>query len=246
MMIRRRAVVVGLYRVGDPLFLHAGADSTFAVKVLLEIYLFTMSFDLFNRDFFTPSASIVAPQILGHYLLRRVEGKWCGGIIVETEAYIKDDPACHAYIRGRTLRTPRVKVLWGRPGHAYVYVIYGMYHCFNVACCPEGMAEAVLVRAIAPTHELEIMQQNRHVSALRQLTNGPGKLCAAMAMDRDLDGEDLCDIKSEVIIAKNPDRESIVSELGSIAIGPRIGLKVAADWPLRFGLKDSEFLSKKF
>jgi len=205
-----------------------------------------MSFDLFNRGFFNASAAAIAPELLGHYLLRRIDGKWCGGIIVETEAYIKNDPACHAYIGGKTLHTPRVKVLWGRPGHAYVYVIYGMYYCFNVACCPEGMAEAVLVRAIAPTHELETMQRLRPVSKLRQLTNGPGKLCAAMSMDRGLDGEDLCDIKSEVIVAKNTEREMIVSELGSIAVGPRIGLKVAADWPLRFGLKNSEFLSKKF
>lgn len=205
-----------------------------------------MSFNLFNRDFFEASAAAVAPDLLGHYLLRRIDNKWCGGIIVETEAYIKNDPACHAYIGGKVLHTPRVKVLWGRPGHAYVYVIYGMYHCFNVACCPEGMAEAVLVRAIEPVREIEIMQQLRPVAKIRQLTNGPGKLCAAMSMDRKLDGEDLCDINSEVIVAKNPDRESIVAELGSIAIGPRIGLKVAADWPLRFGLRQSEFLSRKF
>lgn len=205
-----------------------------------------MNYDLFNREFYEASASVVAPELLGHYLLRSIDGKWCGGIIAETEAYIKDDPACHAYIGGKVLHTPRVKVLWGRPGHAYVYVIYGMYHCFNVACCPEGLAEAVLVRAIIPTHELEIMQKNRLVSKSRELTNGPGKLCKAMLMDRDLDGEDLCDLNSEVIIAKNPDRESIVAESGSIAVGPRIGLKVAVDWPLRFGLKDSEYLSKKF
>lgn len=205
-----------------------------------------MSFDQFNRKFYEASASVVAPELLGHYLLRRIDGKWCGGVIAETEAYIKNDPACHAYIGGKVLHTPRVKVLWGRPGHAYVYVIYGMYHCFNVACCPEGMAEAVLVRAVIPTHGLEMMEQNRVVSQPRQLANGPGKLCQAMSMDRELDGADLCDLNSEVIITKNPERESMVAGLGSIAIGPRIGLKVAADWPLRFGLKDSEFLSKKF
>lgn len=205
-----------------------------------------MKFKLFDREFYEASASVVAPELLGHYLLRRIDGKWCGGIIAETEAYIKDDPACHAYIGGKVLHTPRVKVLWGRPGHAYVYVIYGMYHCFNVACCPEGLAEAVLVRAVAPTHELETMQQNRSVPKLRQLTNGPGKLCAAMSMDRDLDGEDLCDINSEVIIAQNPDRESLLLQQELIVVGPRIGLKVAVDWPLRFGLKKSEFLSRKF
>jgi len=205
-----------------------------------------MNFDLFNREFYNATASIVAPELLGHYVLRRIEGKWCGGVIVETEAYIKDDPACHAYIGGKVLRTPRVKVLWGRPGHAYVYVIYGMHHCFNVACCPEGMAEAVLVRAIAPTHELEMMIQNRPVSQTRQLTNGPGKLCQAMSMNRELDGEDLCDISSEVVVAKNPQRESYIAQQDQIVCGPRIGLKVAVDWPLRFGLKNSEFLSRKF
>jgi len=205
-----------------------------------------MNIQLIDRKFYAASASQVAPDLLGHYLLRRIEGIWCGGIIVETEAYIKDDPACHAYIGGKTLHTPRVKVLWGRPGHAYVYVIYGVYHCFNVACCPEGMAEAVLVRAISPTHGVELMQERRPVKVLRQLTNGPGKLCAAMGMDRDLDGADLCDSNAEVIIASNPNRGSLITQHSDISIGPRIGLNVAADWPLRFGLNNNEFLSRKF
>lgn len=205
-----------------------------------------MSISLFKREFFEGSARQVAPDLLGHYLLRRIEGKWCGGIIVETEAYIQNDPACHAYIGGKVLRTPRVKALWGRPGHAYVYLIYGMHHCFNVACCPEGIAEAVLVRAIVPTDEVEIMQSLRPGIATGQLTNGPGKLCSALALDRMLDGVDLCDPNSSVILAMNSERKTAVEKWGPIVCGPRIGLRVAEDWPLRFGLNGSEFLSRKF
>lgn len=205
-----------------------------------------MSILLFKREFFEGSARDIAPNLLGHYLLRCIKGKWCGGIIVETEAYIQNDPACHAYIGGKVLHTPRVKALWGRPGHAYVYLIYGMHHCFNVACCPEGIAEAVLVRAIAPTEGVEIMQSLRPGISTSQLTNGPGKLCSALAMDRTLDGVDLCDASSSVIVARNPEREIAIKKTGPIVCGPRIGLRVAEDWPLRFGLNRSEFLSRKF
>lgn len=205
-----------------------------------------MSFSLFDRKFYEASAKTVAPDLLGHYLLRRIGGQWCGGYIVETEAYIENDPACHAYIGGKVLRTPRVKVLWGAPGYAYVYVIYGIYHCFNVACLPKDRAEAVLVRAIAPTHGVEIMRKNRPVKTRKQLTDGPGKLSLAMDIDRSLDGEDLCDLQSPVIIAKNPERDELLEREGGMVVGPRIGLNVAADWPLRFGIRDNKFLSRKF
>ena len=110
--------------------------------------------------FFVPSAGIVAPRLLGHFLLRRTpDDSWAGGAIVETEAYLADDPACHGF-RGETARN---RSMFGPPGRAYVYFIYGNYFCCNAVCAAPGVGEAVLIRAIEPTFGVEWMQQNRPV-----------------------------------------------------------------------------------
>ena len=192
------------------------------------------------HSFYEPAADVVAPLLLGHYLLRSTPEGICGGIIVETEAYISDDPACHAYVR----KSPRNQAMWGAPGTAYVYLIYGYHHCFNAVCRPSGIAEAVLVRAIEPTVGLEIMQQNRAALKAKDLTNGPGKLCAAMQIDRTLDEVDLCDTISPLFIAENPNREGILKALGPMVTATRIGITRAADWPLRYYLGGSEFVSR--
>lgn len=200
-----------------------------------------MNFTPLPREFYAPSAKIVAPLLLGHYLLRRTEEGLCGGEIVETEAYLSDDPACHAYKR----ETPRNRAMWGEHGRAYVYLIYGYHFCFNAVCQPQGMAEAVLVRALAPTFGREILKEKRCVARERDLTNGPAKFCAAMHIDRTLDGVDICNSESPLFIARNPQREQFIEENAPLITTTRIGITQAADWPLRFYLDGSEFVSKR-
>jgi DNA-3-methyladenine glycosylase len=193
------------------------------------------------RSFYEPSAKIVAPRLLGHFLVRRTPRGLCGGEIVETEAYIKGDPACHAFV-GQTARN---KVMWGHPGHAYVYLIYGFYFCFNTVCRPEGEAEAVLVRAVEPKWGAPWMRLNRPAEKDTALTSGPGKLCVAMKIDRSLDGANLCDPNSELFVAENPELRKFRRQSGPIVTTTRIGLTQAADWPFRFYLEKSPFVSKK-
>jgi DNA-3-methyladenine glycosylase len=193
------------------------------------------------REFYLPSAKVVAPRLLGHYLLRRSPHGYAGGPIVETEAYIKNDPACHGYIGP----TNRNRVMFGPPGRAYVYLIYGFYNCFNTVCCPEHHGEAVLIRAIEASLDPDWMRGNRPTEKDTALTSGPGKLCVALNIDRSLDGADLCDANSPVFIAENPEVKSFRRRLGPRITTTRIGLNVAADWPLRFYLQGSPFVSKK-
>jgi DNA-3-methyladenine glycosylase len=193
------------------------------------------------REFYLPSAKVVAPRLLGHYLLRRTPHGYAGGPIVETEAYIKNDPACHGYIGP----TNRNRVMFGPPGRAYVYLIYGFYNCFNTVCCPEHHGEAVLIRAIEASLDPDWMRGNRPTEKDTALTSGPGKLCVALNIDRSLDGADLCDANSPVFIAENPEVKSFRRRLGPRITTTRIGLNVAADWPLRFYLQGSPFVSKK-
>src|SRR5437764_2901324 len=148
-------------------------------------------FEPFPKCFYEPSAKTVARDLLGHFLIRNTAAGCCGGPIVETEAYLSDDPACH----GAPGPTPRNRVMFGPPGHGYVYLIYGYHFCVNAVCRPAGVAEAVLVRAIEPMFGEAFMRHQRPVSKLRELTNGPAKLCEALGIDRGLDGIDLCDPK---------------------------------------------------
>ncbi len=200
-----------------------------------------MNFSALPREFYEPSAKIVAPLLLGHYLLRRTPDGICGGEIVETEAYLSDDPACHTYKR----ETPRNRAMWGEMGRAYVYLIYGYHFCFNAVCRPKGEAEAVLVRAIEPTFGAEIMKANRAVPKERDLTNGPAKFCAALQITRELDEVDLCDADSPLFIAENPQREAFLAAHAPLVTTTRIGITQAADWPLRFYLGGSNFVSKR-
>jgi DNA-3-methyladenine glycosylase len=193
------------------------------------------------RAFYEPSAEFVAPKLLGHLLLRRTpRGDWAGGVIVETEAYLANDPACHGYRR----ETPRNRSMYGSPGHAYVYFIYGNYFCFNAVCAPERVAEAVLIRAIEPTFNDEWMRANRPVREQKELTSGPAKLCLALDIEREHDGLDLCDANSGLIIAHNDDAKRFVHQHKPLITTTRIGISVAEDLPLRFYLEKSAFVSR--
>ena len=191
------------------------------------------------RRFYEPSVEVVAPRLLGHWLIRNTPAGPCGGVIVETEAYHSGDPASHAY-RGQTARN---RVMFGAPGHAYVYFIYGCHYCVNAVCRPAGVAEAVLIRAIEPAFGEESMLARRPVRQRLQLTNGPAKLCQAMNIDRELDGVDLCDNQSALFIARNPKANAYRKKHGPIAVTPRIGITRAATLQLRFLLRGSPFVS---
>ncbi len=194
-----------------------------------------------SRDFYAPAADSVAPALLGHFLLRKVGNEWIGGEIVETEAYLVGDPACHAYVR----ETPRNAMMWGEEGFAYVFRIYGSYFCVNAVTRPAGLAEAVLIRAIEPRFGPETMKSLRPVEKERDLTNGPSKLCLALDIDRDENGLDLTSPSSPLIVAHNPDRESFLENRAPQIRAARIGLSRGADWPLRWYLDGSKWVSKR-
>ena len=193
------------------------------------------------RSFYEPSAKVVAPELLGHWLVRNTPSGLCGGPIVETEAYLLGDPACHA-ARGMTRRN---RVMFGEPGRAYVYFIYGNHYCVNAVCLPAGQAEAVLIRAVEAKVGQEIMRQRRATVQLHALTNGPGKLCQALDIGRDLDGNDLCNAQSPLFIAKNPSARTFRSQFGPMITTTRIGITQAAALPLRFYLDGSPFVSRR-
>lgn len=205
-----------------------------------EFYPYRMQLVPLPRAFYEPSAEVVARSLLGHYLIRNTPEGQGGGPIVETEAYLHDDPACHA-APGLTLRN---RVMFGPPGHAYVYFIYGAHYCVNAVCQPAGRAEAVLIRAIEPELGTNVLKSNRPSRTLRELTNGPAKLCQAMEINRELEGADLCSTHSPLFIARNPELKRFLRERGPLMIGARIGITRAVDLPLRFFLKGSEFRSR--
>jgi DNA-3-methyladenine glycosylase len=193
------------------------------------------------RSFYEPSARVVAPGLLGHFLIRNTPDGPCGGAIVETEAYLVGDAACHA-APGPTRRN---RVMFGHPGHAYVYLIYGFHFCVNTVCRPAGVAEAVLIRAVEATFGEPLMSARRLASKPRELSNGPGKLCQAMDITRSLDGVDLCDPRSALFIAENPDVKKFRKEKGPMVTTTRVGITKDAALPLRFYLGGSEFVSRR-
>jgi DNA-3-methyladenine glycosylase len=192
------------------------------------------------RTFYAPSAEAVAPELLGHWLIRNTAEGHCGGQIVETEAYVTDDPACHA----APGLTPRNRVMFGPPGHAYVYFIYGCHFCVNAVCRPPGTGEAVLIRAIEPAFGRDFMRRRRSTHEARHLTSGPGKLCQALGIDRTLDGVDLCQTGSPLFIAQNPGVHEFRKRFGPLVTTKRIGITRAAHLPLRFLLRHSASVSR--
>ena len=193
------------------------------------------------RSIYRPAADVVAPRLLGHWLVRNTTEGLCGGLIVETEAYLADDPACHGF-NGETKRN---RSMFGPPGHAYVYFIYGNHFCVNAVCRPRGRGEAVLIRAIEVNFGEAMMRRRRPVARRELLTSGPGRLCAALDITRALDGVDLCAADSPLFIARNPGRASFLKHHGPMVTTTRVGLSRAAELLLRFYVAGSSYVSRR-
>ncbi len=196
---------------------------------------------IFNQNFFAQPTLTVARELLGQRLVREIDGQRLSAQIVETEAYIgPTDTACHAS-KGRTSRT---EVMFGPPGRAYVYLVYGMHSMLNLVTEAEDFPAAVLIRAAAPVEGIDMMRANRHLKnpQSKHLTNGPGKLCQALAIDRTLNNWDVT-LGQTLWIEQG---ESMPENL--IVTGSRIGIDYAEpkdrDVPWRFWLEGSEFVSK--
>jgi len=193
----------------------------------------------FRRAFFERDTLSVARALLGQRLVRHLDGQRISGRIVEVEAYVgENDSACHAS-HGRTARNA---TMFGPGGHAYVYFIYGMHHCFNVVTEGENMPAAVLVRALEPVEGINLMRAYRGGREGIELTNGPAKLCYALAIDRSLDGTDLV-LGDELWI----ERDAIIDS-GRMGNGPRVGIRgdpIALTVPWRFWVKGSQHVSKR-
>ena len=198
-----------------------------------------------RRSFYDRPTTIVARELLGKALVRRIqrsrtgdergESKWIGGLIVETEAYLpEDDPACHAD-RGRT---PSNRSMFGQPGTLYVYPIHAK-HCLNAVTESAGKGSAVLIRAVQPIWGIDFMREVRGYDDPRRLTRGPGMLCQALQIDRRHDGISLVD-SPELMIA-NPGGQQTLP----IAVTPRVGISKATDSPLRFVIAGNRYASGK-
>ncbi len=209
------------------------------------------SFDLSNarplpRKFFDRDPRIVGRELLGKLLIRRHGERILAGRLVETEAYLgADDPAAHSAAG----QTPRNAVLFGPAGHAYVYLIYGNHFCLNVSCLPKGHPGCVLLRAIEPVAGLQEMSRFRHLdlppapstTQLRLISTGPGRLAHALAITRLRDnGKDMTSPKTSDLWLAD---DGFV--IGEIAETPRIGITKAVGHPLRYVVRDSNFVSGK-
>jgi DNA-3-methyladenine glycosylase len=186
------------------------------------------------REFYDRLATEVASGLLGCRLVRYLDGQRLVGMITETEAYQgEEDLGCHAS-HGRT---PRTTIMYGAPGHAYIYFTYGMHWLLNAVTCAEGCPAAVLLRAIQPVEGLDLMANNRpNLAHLPHWVDGPAKLTQALALDGLLNGADLCDAQGELSIEPG---EPV--NLAKISTGPRVGLyNVPEPWksiPWRFRLR---------
>jgi DNA-3-methyladenine glycosylase len=187
------------------------------------------------RSFFTRPSPEVGPDLLGRILVRRVgDGPLLTARIVEAEAYQEDDPASHSF-RGRTNRT---EVMFGPPGHAYVYFTYGMHHCMNVVTGSIGEGSAVLLRAAEPLKGLEEMARRRGTNDSRSLCSGPGRLCQAMGIDRAENGLDLVRGQHLWLLEGAP------VALSKISVGSRVGITSGTERPWRFSVRGDRFVSR--
>jgi DNA-3-methyladenine glycosylase len=195
-----------------------------------------------KREFYDRDPRRVSRDLLGKVLVRRERRKLLAGRIVEVEAYLgEDDAAAHSFA-GRTARNA---VLFGPPGYAYVYFIYGNHYCLNVSCLPDGVAGGILFRALEPLQGMEQMALSRNVALesagdSKKLTSGPGRLAEAFGITRERDnGKDLTSGRSDLFIADDGYR------VRRVLITARIGITKAAALPLRYLIAGNEFVSGK-
>jgi DNA-3-methyladenine glycosylase len=192
------------------------------------------SFSKLPISFYNQDTISLAKSLLGKVLVRVSEGGVLSGRIVETEAYLHDDPACHAS-RGITNRN---KPMFGEPGYTYVYFTYGFHHCLNIVASPKGIAEAVLIRALIPIDGIDIMQKNRNKENLKDLCSGPGKLTQALGINKT---NNLTKLTSDIIFLADDGYK-----IKEIIEKSRIGIKEAVDKPWRFYPAELiEWVSKK-
>lgn len=191
-----------------------------------------------KRNFYLKGAEELASALLGKVLVHKTAEGVTSGIIVETEAYVgPDDKGAHSC---GGVPTARTAVMFGQGGFSYVYLIYGMYCCFNVVANDKDKPEAVLIRALEPLDGVELMKKRRGTDKLENLCSGPGKLCAALGITREQSGMDLC--KDELFILDKPDIAK-----SNIAVSPRINIDYAEEYRdklWRYFIKDSKFASK--
>ena len=181
-----------------------------------------------QHSFFDRSVHDVARDLVGCRLLFA----GVGGVIVETESYERDDPACHAYVG----LTDRTEVLFGPPGIAYVYLSYGIHSLLNAVCEPEGEAAAVLIRALEPTTGLELMRERRGERPDAELCSGPGKLTEALGIGLERNGSDLC---ADPFLLLAP-----AGAAPEVVVGPRVGITKAIERPWRFCAAGSHYVSR--
>lgn len=210
------------------------------------------------RSFLARDAHVVARELLGHVLVHETPDGTLAGRIVETEAYLgppgvhahlakhpdaggapwmgevaeAGDPASHAH-RGET---PRNRVMFGAPGHAYVYLIYGVHRCVNVSTGTAGRPEAVLIRALEPLEGTDVMMRNRGTSEVTNVASGPGKLTQALGITREHDGHDL--LEPPLFLARG-------DPAGHVASTPRVGVRGGEELPLRFHVEGNPHVSRR-
>ena len=200
---------------------------------------------LLRRPFFNRDPRMVSRELLGKLIVRKAGRTSLAGRIVEVEAYLgAGDLAAHA-AAGNTARNA---VLWGPPGHAYIYFIYGVHYCLNISCLPAGEAGGILIRALEPVSGIRQMAKAREladldltvVRDLRKLASGPGKLCEALGITRPRDnGKDMVSSASDLQVMDDG------FHVETIAVTPRIGITKSADLPLRYVISGNRFVSSK-
>ena len=189
--------------------------------------------------FFQKNAIVLAQDLLGKLLVREINGKRIVTKIVETEAYMGPlDKAAHSY---NNRRTPRTEVMFGRAGIAYVYIIYGMYYCLNIIAAKEGIPQGVLIRGVEPIEGLDIIKKNRVIKSkkIQDLTNGPGKLCQALNIDKSLNWADLI-VENDIYILDHQEKQEIIP-------AKRINIDYAQEYKdklWRFYIKDNIYVSR--